>query len=85
MVEEKLEAWREKNPLRMHRIKKDMTLADAATWLSVAVNTINRWEDGTSVPGLGNMVSLTSLVRSDIQAAWNKWIRDKPKPDHSKV
>jgi len=77
-VEEKLKKWRESNPLKLYRIKYDITAVDVAIMLNVTTNTLAAWENGAHEPSEENMWIIKSFVGLNAPRNWQKWLNDKP-------
>lgn len=73
-------AHKEKNPLRMWRVKNNVIQADVAKRLGKPVSLISMWEAAWQYPGDKNLALLADLMSVPVvtlTAQWNKWARKK--------
>lgn len=77
-----LHDWRIKNPLLMYRVKRKVTMADAATVIGVSAVSISSWEMGKTTPSDENLELITLFIRDDNTASkWKRWMRNRPTID----
>lgn len=68
------------NPLRKWRNSYGVSIVEASTLLRVTTYTIQKWEQGSSVPNRENFAALERVTgKEDIKEKWNEWIAALPR------
>lgn len=65
------------NKIRMRREAAGMSQSELARQLRLDSSTVNKWESGASVPRLGNLIAMASILRCSV----NDLLDDAPQED----
>ena len=65
------------NKIRMQREAAGMSQSELARKLGLDSSTVNKWESGASVPRLGNLVAMASILRCSV----GELLDDAPQED----
>lgn len=87
-IEDRLDEWRERNPLYAFRRTKDTFISIAATILDVSINSLSSWERGLSMPSDENFVKIAAFMdrkEKSLRKTWSRWLKDKPTVNRNAV
>ena len=77
---ELLEEWKQDCPLVRWRKAKGLSRAKIAAALHVALNSINNWETGATVPSDKSLARIADAMKDpNVKEAWMTWLEQQPK------
>ncbi|WP_180953444.1 helix-turn-helix domain-containing protein [Bacillus sp. T33-2] len=76
-IKQKLQVWKNENPIRKYRKDSGLSQPDIAAIIGVSTYTVQRWEDGAVNPSGDNVTKLNELI-DGFSDQWSKWKKGKP-------
>jgi transcriptional regulator with XRE-family HTH domain len=82
-IETKLDEWIATNPLRLARLRLNLTRYEAASLAGIGPSTLNQWENSSVMPRDQEfMDKITRVLHPDDPAmladAWRTWASEAP-------
>ncbi|MGM7720629.1 helix-turn-helix domain-containing protein [Metabacillus sp. Hm71] len=76
-IKEKMQQWKNENPIRVYRKKENLSQPDVAGLIGVSTYTVQRWEEGSVSPSGENLEKLSKLI-SGIEESLTEWKNNRP-------
>lgn len=74
-----MQAWKDRNPLRVWRSENGMTAFEVAARMGVSVQAMARWESGAAMPSVESLAKIALMMgRGEemvdvVMAEWQAW------------
>ena len=80
-MKDEFKQWNEANPLRKFRDDNNLARTKLASYMGVSMNTIQFWENGSSIPNEENFTKISEIMSTPekkLKERWDEWVKNKP-------